>query len=201
MKCPDIDPHFADSPVHGAEAQRRLLKAAMYQGPKGRRRAVDAGAHIGTWTVELAKLFKQVEAFEPDEDNFRCLKENCAQLENAALRSVALGRTLTRGRVFRPGVNSGTPYIVKGGDVAVVPLDEFGFDDVDFIKIDVEGMEGDVLLGAEQTLVRCKPAVFFEDNGLGPVHYGSEWKDPKDLLSALGYCKRLRVAKNELWLW
>ena len=201
MRCPVTDPHFADNGVHGAEAQRRLVVSALRHGAGKFRRAVDAGAHIGTWTVELASRFLAVEAFEPDRENFTCLEENCKGMPNVQTYHLALGRSRQRGRVMNLGANSGCPFIVAGGDVEVVPLDQFDYQDVDFLKIDVEGMEGEVLLGAERTLVRCKPAVFFEDNGLGPVHYGSTWRDPKDLLSALGYSRRARVAKNELWVW
>ena len=200
MKCPASDPHFTESEVHGAVAQRRLFKAALYQGTSGRRRAIDAGAHIGTWTVEMARVFGKVEAFEPDADNFECLRENCEALKNVNTRPLALGRSRQRGRVFHPGSNSGQAFIVPGGDIAVVPIDEFKWPDIDFIKIDVEGMEGEVILGAEQTLLRCKPAVFFEDSGLGATHYGDKWEDPKNMLALIGYHRRLRLEKNELWV-
>lgn len=201
MKCPTHDPTFAAHGIHGVEAQRRLVAAALRRGAGKCRRAVDAGAHIGTWTIELSARFLAVDAFEPEPENFACLKVNCAGLSNVAVRNHALGRTRKRGRLINLGANSGTPFVVEGGNVEVLPLDEYGYEDLDFIKIDVEGMEGEVLLGAEKTLVRCKPLVFFEDNGLGPVHYGSGWRDPKDLLSSLGYSRRARIAKNEVWAW
>jgi hypothetical protein len=41
-------------------------------------------------------------------------------------------------------------------------IDSYGFDDVDFIKIDVEGAELGVLRGAKETIKRCRPAVQME---------------------------------------
>ncbi len=41
-------------------------------------------------------------------------------------------------------------------------LDSFGFDDVDFIKIDVEGHERNVLAGASETIRRCRPTLLVE---------------------------------------
>jgi FkbM family methyltransferase len=41
-------------------------------------------------------------------------------------------------------------------------LDSFNFERVDLVKIDVEGMELDVLEGAEQTIRRCKPQMAIE---------------------------------------
>ena len=46
--------------------------------------------------------------------------------------------------------------------VTVRSIDSYGFDDVDFIKIDVEGAELGVLKGARDTIQRCRPAVQME---------------------------------------
>jgi len=46
--------------------------------------------------------------------------------------------------------------------VTVRSIDSYGFDDVDFIKIDVEGAEMGVLKGAGETIKRCRPAVQME---------------------------------------
>ena len=46
--------------------------------------------------------------------------------------------------------------------VTVRSIDSYGFDDVDFIKIDVEGAEMGVLRGAGETIKRCRPAVQME---------------------------------------
>ena len=42
------------------------------------------------------------------------------------------------------------------------PLDDFALGGVDFIKIDVEGHEVEVLLGAAATIERCRPMVLIE---------------------------------------
>lgn len=46
--------------------------------------------------------------------------------------------------------------------VTMRTIDSYGFDDVDFIKIDVEGAELGVLRGAVETIKRCRPAVQME---------------------------------------
>lgn len=46
--------------------------------------------------------------------------------------------------------------------VTMRTIDSYGFDDVDFIKIDVEGAELGVLRGAKETIKRCRPAVQME---------------------------------------
>jgi len=199
MKAPPWDADFATSNVHGAGAQQFKIAAALKH-CKQRRRAVDIGAHIGVWTVALAKRFAHVHAFEPVGENFKCLQENTAGLENVELHQQALGARSYQGAAVRHGGNSGCWYVASGEGTSVLALDMLGFDNVDLIKIDVEGLEGEVLEGASITIAVCRPAVFFEDNGLGPKHYGSSWIDPKPVLRGHGYTRRARYGKDELWL-
>ena len=46
--------------------------------------------------------------------------------------------------------------------VMLMSIDSLNLPRVDFIKIDVEGMELDVLKGAKQTLRRCEPMMLIE---------------------------------------
>jgi hypothetical protein len=46
--------------------------------------------------------------------------------------------------------------------VDIQSLDSFQLKNVDFIKVDVEGFEADVLEGAEETIKRCKPLILVE---------------------------------------
>lgn len=198
MLNPASDPAFSQSQVHGAAVQRRLLQQVLVR-VKGRGLALDVGAHIGTWTVPLADRFRDVIAFEPVAANRVCLEANVSRLTNVVVLPVAVGARAGAGSMTLPGTNSGTYCLMQGEDVLVVTLDSVVHGPVDFIKIDVEGLEGAVLAGAEQILRTSHPAVFFEDNGLGEVHYGPDWTDPKSVLRSHGYQPRVRLAKNELW--
>lgn len=66
----------------------------------------------------------------------------------------------------------------------MLTLDGFGLSHCHLIKIDVEGMELQVLLGAQETLRRHRPILFVENNGPN----GSP--QVIDLLRALGYTLR-----------
>lgn len=46
--------------------------------------------------------------------------------------------------------------------VPLLPLDSFGFERIDVMKIDVQRMEVDLLRGAAETLKRCRPVLFVE---------------------------------------
>lgn len=197
MRCPPRDPGFAAHPVHGKDAQERLIRQVLPY-VKGRRRAIDVGAHIGTWTTPLAQVFHEVDAFEPERENFLCLASN-VRIERIYIHELAVGSQHCRCRIQNLGTNSGCGSVATGRDCLMVTLDSFSWTDVDFIKIDVEGFEGQVLAGATKLLRECKPTVFFEDNGLGPEYYGANWVDPKTVLKEAGYISRLRIQKNEIW--
>jgi hypothetical protein len=55
-----------------------------------------------------------------------------------------------------------TPRTEGRGLIQMKPLDSFQIDQVDFIKIDVEGYEDQVVRGAKCTLLKHKPVVLIE---------------------------------------
>ena len=126
---------------------------------------IDIGAHIGTFTVPIAKVVEKTIAFEPSLPAADLLSRN-AQENDVMVRVVnkALGSEKGSGTlVVRNVSNAGANTLVPGGDISITTLDE----DVpyaDFIKIDVEGMELEVLKGGSQLIERARPAVFFEVN-------------------------------------
>ena len=63
------------------------------------------------------------------------------------------------------GHNKGGIGIGQGGEsITIKTLDSFDLPGLDFMKIDVEGAEGLVLQGAEQTIRKYRPVIFFEHN-------------------------------------
>lgn len=214
---PSEDPDFAKSHLHGVMRQRECYKLALkwVKNPK-ELTAIDVGAHIGIWTDAMASAFKQVVAFEPTGDNFVCLARNVAEHKNVTLYRGALGGPIDISvphyvRMALPvHGNSGMWRVhveIYGGDqrridddkVPYAPLDSFGLSNVGLLKIDVEGYEGEVIKGAATTLTESKPVIVFEDNGLGTRYYKHTWVDPKPLLKQLGYTKRFRWQKDEIW--
>ena len=123
--------------------------------------------------------------------------------ENVKLHRVGLGAKRSRMALETIGLNRGMSRLrwSDTGDVEIRALDEFGFEDVDFIKIDVEGFESPVLQGARETLLRCRPLVLIE-HGPHCRHYGFEQGAALRLLESLGAC---RVAAfeddNFLYAW
>lgn len=137
--------------------------------------ALDIGANVGAVTLGLAKQagpHGRVHAFEPAPPNRSRLAANLALNPGLARRvevhPFALGTVpATLYWVEEPG-NPGNGWLRDSGEVPVpvktlddvVP--ELDLPRLDLIKIDVEGMEEAVLRGGRDTLLRWKPALYFE---------------------------------------
>lgn len=132
--------------------------------------AIDVGAHIGNHTVFFSKICKlKVIALEPFLYSYRMLIRNIElngqESRVNALRKAA-GNYPGRGEpiVYDP-LNTGENYIRKRpvGQVEIVRLDDLMIEDhVSIIKIDVEGMEVEVLEGAKDIIKRHQPLLYIE---------------------------------------
>lgn len=137
---------------------------------------VDAGANIGAHTVFFARATGPegaVHAFEPQRVIFYMLGANLALngLDNVHARHAALGDapgTITVPRVdYGKAGNFGGVSLVAGGPGETVPVmtvDGLALDRCDLIKIDVQGMEGQVLAGARRTIERFRPMMYVEND-------------------------------------
>ena len=137
--------------------------------PSGRA-AVDVGVWWGPWSWWLARRASEVHAFEPNKVIFDGLSRTLP--DNVHLYNLALSDRRTRAALWSPPGGRGTegrssllPEGRKGwGQRAVETemLDTFGFVDIGFIKIDVEGHELAVLLGSAELIDRERPNVLVE---------------------------------------
>lgn len=150
-----------------ATYQYRKLEAAMRSVPLERRRvAIDIGSHVGLWAMQLVKLFERVECFEPNPEVARLWPWN-VRTDNARLWPMALGKITGKIALqYNPHV-SGNAHItgLDEDGIEMRTLDSFGFKQVDFIKIDVEGYESMVLKGAMKTIRDHHPVIVLEQKG------------------------------------
>lgn len=131
------------------------------EGLERRGRALDIGAHVGLWSRDLVKIFRRVEAFEPCAEHRECLEKNVIA-ENLTIHPWAVGER--EGRIdleHYPG-RSGHTHRREGHSIRMVRIDDLGFESVDYIKIDVEGFELEVIQGAEQTIREFQPRMCIE---------------------------------------
>ena len=81
-------------------------------------------------------------------------------------------------------------------------LDDFNFQNVDFIKIDCEGYEYFVLRGAEKTLLQNKPCIIVEQKPeTGMEKYGIGITDGVKYLESLGAKRRASIQGDYILSW
>ena len=117
---------------------------------------VDAGANIGVFSV-LAAQKSTVYAFEPDPEMFTCLKENTKYYPNVKVFNCALGET-TGTVPLITGTHISAHIGAGGTSVPVNTIDSHNIM-MDFLKIDTEGFEANILRGAIETIKKWKPII------------------------------------------
>lgn len=163
------------------------------------RRAVDVGAHVGLWSIQLAKQFKWVDAFEPVQQHMDCLIRNLLNLKNTSVCQVALGEKDQRIGIHTAPTSSGDSWVNGAGNIRMMTLDAFKFQDVDFLKIDTEGYETFVLRGAEETLKRCRPCVIVEQKRDMSEKFGLPQKSAVVYLKSLGATLRAEMSGDYIF--
>lgn len=134
---------------------------------------IDVGANIGNHTIYFAKICraKKVYSFEPQENIFNILVKNINLNNidaNVKAYNMGVGREHTYARIDVVDKNNyGSSRIIKNdkGEIEIDKLDNIMLNEVervDMIKIDVEGMEMDVLEGAKGILEKFRPIIYIE---------------------------------------
>jgi FkbM family methyltransferase len=154
--------------VNGRVYEREELDYCRTQ-IKPRAVIVDVGANTGNHLVYFARFLAPalILPVEPHPEAIRELRANIALNAITCVDERCLG--------FGAGARRGAFRLVEGidlaqaelradpgGEVQVAPLDELIGVPVDFIKIDVEGMEIEVLKGARRLITECRPRIMIE---------------------------------------
>ncbi len=179
---------------------RALLQARVRPGM----RVADIGANQGLYTLLLSRLVGtegRVWAFEPDDVLFAALERNLAVngVTNVLASHRALGSAPGAMTLYRSLLNSGDNRLADSGrehahaavQVSVDPLDRLlAGERLDFIKMDVQGWEMEVLRGMSRLLddprnERLEIHLEFWPKGLREA--GSDPREPLDYLAGRGF--------------
>ena len=124
---------------------------------------IDIGANIGTHTVAISPHVERVLAFEPDIENYTLLGKNvaglCSVKNNVTVTHMAIGDEFN---TVDTNFDYGKTTIKEGNAIKIAPLDILGLPKINFVKIDVEGMELKVLVGMRNILLNQKPDLLVE---------------------------------------
>jgi FkbM family methyltransferase len=122
---------------------------------------VDAGANIGVFSVFAAVSHPNstIYSFEPTPSTFAALKENTKYYPNIKVFNCGLGEINKMATIVNALGMGDANYIGEGGTpVEVKTIDSFNLS-MDFLKIDTEGYEANILKGAAETIKKYKPTI------------------------------------------
>jgi len=167
---PDQDTHFAKM------LDRNIEKGgqAVYQEPVRRASipyckkhdvALDIGANIGLWARDLCQFFQRVHAIEPVADFRDCLIKN-VPATNLKIHDCALGAENSMIDMIVVPENTGHSHVdtesFGRGKIQMRTLDSMDLPPADYIKLDCEGYEYNIILGGENYIKSCKPVIVVE---------------------------------------
>jgi hypothetical protein len=159
---------------------------------------VDCGAYVGGFSLSATTIAAHVHAFEPDRDNFACLRRNFAHVDNISLNAEGL---FSQSRTMSLNISSSSVehsllapddgQVVEVREVNVTTLKDYaagrGVTEFDFVKIEAEGVELEVFDGLSDLRPR-KLAIDVspERDGVSPAD------EFRERLAPLGYEIRQR---------
>jgi len=159
--------------------------------------AIDIGAHIGLYSSRIRHYAKECILFEPNRSLAEYLRQSF--LQKATIHEIALSNRVGVSSIripMRKGQHDdGVATIEQKNllhdiesfeeyDVQCKTLDSFHFNNVGFIKIDVEGHELSVLQGGKETIIQNSPNILIE---IEERHNPGAIKNVFELLSEFGF--------------
>jgi len=136
---------------------------------------VDIGAHIGSHTIRMAKNVDHVYSFEPTPSTYNVLLRNI-QLNNCynvTALPIAISDKNGKAALYIDELNTGENSLTQFSHKNQILVETCTFDnfleentidarDIKLLKIDVEGVEDKVFIGAKKFLKQFNPTILFE---------------------------------------
>lgn len=159
--------------------------------------ALDIGAYTGLYSLLAAKNGAESVAFEPNKAVFERLMLNIYANDlpvhaiHCAIGAKAGTCSLTTNKNTK--LTSAGKVTGSHGDIGMYAVDDFAFSNVCAIKIDTEGFECAVLIGASETIRKCKPVIITE------ALTGQDYIEQKTLMSRFNYYGKRADERNVIW--
>ena len=152
---------------------------------------LDIGAWCGTWSLAMQRYAENIFCYEPNKTHFACLEKNLAPFSNVSLYNCAIGNEEGFVKLTEETATQNTRVIQEKGDTKICTIDSLNLDNVDLIKIDVEGFEMEVLKGATETIKNVQYIMIELNNNT--KRYGSSNLEIEKYLPKLGFRMLIKI--------
>ena len=177
---------------------KEMFNSALNDKNLNIRRYIDVGSNYGLTVPIMYNQCENIECFEIRSDVFECLEMNIANNNfSEKTRAHNIGLSNKKGFAWHNNnpVTGHTKvkkqYKLGRKRCSLVTLDSFNFQDVDLIKIDVEGHEHEVLKGSKKTIEYSRPICIVEAQAV-------RQKNMFNFFSSIDYNCHI-ILYNKLW--
>jgi len=205
---PDQDTHFAKMLTKnidkgGLAVYQEPVRRASIKYCRDRDAALDIGANVGLWTRDLCQYFQRVIAIEPVADFRECLVKN-VPTTNLKIYDCALGAETSMINMIITPENTGHSHVdptsFGQGKIKMQTLDNLNLPKFDYVKLDCEGYEFNIVRGGENCLKEYRPVIvveqkFHKDTGI------TDNGETVALLQSWGACIVEQVRNDVIMTW
>ena len=189
---------------------KKLHKFFIQNEVDQRRTAIDVGASYGFVTEFLSEQFDEVKSFEIVPQIRQCLEINVEDrdMNNVEVFGCGLSDEQKTIDIYFNPLYTGHSSAFMNNDInregdtitcEVNTLDSYVFDNVDFLKIDVEGAELDVIRGGMNTIETHRPIITTEHSLQTPESIRNSY-EVLTILEGLGYEYRQTIGGDFIWV-
>ena len=191
----DLQPYMVDKPYQQSHRNKIIEYLISIKQPF--RNCIDVGSHIGIWSNDFVKLFEWVHAFEIIKEMRECYVKN-VDGENYTLYPFGLGREEKIVSVNYVAQHSKNTQIDSNGTyrAEIRPIDSLNLKNIDYIKMDVEGYELEVLKGATKLLNSQTPIIHLEMKMGVLKKFNLDKQTVRDWLAQHGYQQVLKISNE-----
>ena len=152
---------------------------------------LDIGAWCGTWSMAMQKYADQIYCYEPNKIHFECLIKNLKTFQHIKLHNHAVGNRDGKIKLTSETATQNTRVLLEEGETVILKLDSMDIHNPDMLKIDVEGLEMEVLKGGHKLLENIEFVMIELNNN--SKKYGSSNKLIQKHMKNLGFKELIKT--------
>ena len=152
---------------------------------------LDIGAWCGTWSMAMQKYADQIYCYEPNKIHFECLIKNLKTFQHIKLHNHAVGNRDGKIKLTSETATQNTRVLLEEGETVILKLDSIDIHNPDMLKIDVEGLEMEVLKGGYKLLENIEFVMIELNNN--SKKYGSSNKLIQKHMKNLGFKELIKT--------